>query len=42
MTQDNTGLINNRAEIYETYNEYGNLDIDSTPNNQAKNSFFIF
>ena len=37
MTQDNTGLINNMAEIYETYNEYGNLDIDSTPNNQAKN-----
>ena len=36
MTKDNTGLINNRAEIYETYNEYGNLDIDSTPNNQAK------
>lgn len=37
MTKDNTGLINNRAEIYETYNEYGNLDIDSTPNNQVSN-----
>ena len=35
MTENNTGLINNRAEIYETYNEYGNVDIDSVPNNQV-------
>ena len=34
MTENNVGLINNRAEIYEAYNEYGTLDIDSTPNNQ--------
>ena len=37
MTNENTGLINNRAEIYQDYNEYGILDIDSTPNNQAQN-----
>ena len=35
MSENNTGLINNRAEIYETYNEYGNMDIDSIPNNQV-------
>ena len=34
MTENNVGLINNRAEIYEAYNEYGTLDIDSTSNNQ--------
>ena len=33
MTNDNTGVINNRAEIAEDYNEYGNKDINSTPNN---------
>ena len=37
MTSENTGLINNRAEIYQDYNKYGNIDIDSTPNNQAEN-----
>lgn len=37
MTNENTGLINNRAEIYQDYNEYGILDIDSIPNNQAQN-----
>jgi hypothetical protein len=35
MTANNTGLVNNRAEIAESYNEYGKLDIDSTENNQA-------
>ena len=33
MTNENTGVINNRAEIAEDYNEYGNKDINSTPNN---------
>lgn len=36
MTEDNTGLVNNRAEIVESYNEFGKVDIDSTPNNLAK------
>ena len=36
MTEDNTGLVNNRAELYETYNEYGLKDINSTENNQVK------
>ena len=35
MTSNNVGLINNRAEIAGSYNEYGKLDIDSTENNQA-------
>lgn len=35
MTSSNVGLINNRAEIAECYNELGKLDIDSTVNNQA-------
>lgn len=34
MTEENVGLINNMAEIYEAYNEYGISDIDSTPNNK--------
>lgn len=37
MTNENTGLINNRAEIYQDYNEYGIVDIDSIPNNQSQN-----
>ena len=37
MTEDNVGLINNRAEIFEEFNEYGIADIDSTPNNQDNN-----
>lgn len=37
MTENNTILSNNRAEIYEQYNELGLADIDSTPNNQAQN-----
>lgn len=34
MTENNVGLANNIAEIYEAYNEYGISDIDSTPNNK--------
>lgn len=34
---DDFGLINNSAEIYETSNDYGALDIDSTPCNKATN-----
>lgn len=34
-TEDTVGLINNRAEIAEEYNELGKVDIDSTANNQA-------
>ena len=34
---DDFGLINNSAEIYETSNDYGVLDIDSTPGNKATN-----
>jgi len=37
MTNENTGLINNRAEIYQDYNQYGNTDSDSKPNNQIQN-----
>lgn len=38
MNGDNDfGLINNSAEIYETSNDYGALDIDSTPGNKATN-----
>ena len=33
MTNENTGVVNNRAEIAEAYNEYGISDINSTPNN---------
>ena len=36
MTNENTGLVNNRAEIYQDYNKYGDMDIDSTPNNQVQ------
>ena len=36
MTENNLGLVNNRAEIYQDYNQYGESDIDSTPNNQAQ------
>ena len=38
MNGDNDfGLINNSAEIYETSNDYGALDVDSTPGNKATN-----
>ena len=34
MTENNTGRINNRAEIAEDYNDLGLSDINSTPGNQ--------
>lgn len=37
MTENNVGVINNRAEIVETYNEYGKQDIDSIENNENQN-----
>lgn len=36
MTEDNTGLVNNQAEIYEDYNIYGVSDTNSTPANKAQ------
>lgn len=36
MTEENTGLFNNTAEIAESYNESGLQDIDSTPGNQVQ------
>ena len=35
MTNENTGVVNNMAEIAEAYNEYGIADINSTPNNNV-------
>lgn len=35
MTENNTGLINNTAEITESYNEQGIQDKDSIPGNQV-------
>lgn len=37
MNSESFGLINNSAEIFETSNDYGALDIDSTPGNKAGN-----
>ena len=37
MTEDNTGLVPNTAEIAEDYNELGVPDLNSTPGNRAKN-----
>ena len=37
MNENNTGLVNNMAEIIEAYNEQGLSDIDSTLGNKAKN-----
>ena len=34
MTKTNTGTVNNRAEIYESYNEQAVADINSTPGNK--------
>ena len=34
MNEENVGLVNNIAEIFEDYNEYGIADIDSVPNNK--------
>ncbi len=36
MTENNTGLINNTAEIAEAYNEQGIKDRDSIPGNKVK------
>lgn len=36
MTEENTGLVNNQAEIYEDYNIYGIDDYNSTPANKAQ------
>ena len=36
MTENNVGLINNTAEIEESYNELGIEDSNSTPANKVK------
>lgn len=36
MTEENTGIINNQAEISKDYNKYGIKDKDSTPNNGSQ------
>lgn len=36
MTGESTGIVNNRAEIYEAYNDLGLEDINSTPGNKAQ------
>lgn len=36
MTENNTGNINNNAEIQESYNDLGLSDIDSTPANKVQ------
>lgn len=36
MTEENTGLVNNTAEIAESYNESGIQDVDSTAGNQTQ------
>lgn len=36
MTGENTGMVNNTAEIAEDYNAQGLKDINSTPNNKAQ------
>lgn len=36
MTNTNTGLVNNAAEIYEAFNEYAYEDIDSKPANKGE------
>ena len=33
MTEENTGVVNNNAEIYEDFNIYGISDVNSTPAN---------
>lgn len=37
MNEENLGLVNNRAEIVEAYNDLGLSDINSIPGNQDKN-----
>lgn len=36
ITDDSIGILNNNAEIYESYNEQGLKDIDSTPANKQE------
>ena len=36
MTEENTGIINNTAEIFEDYNIYGISDKNSVPANKAQ------
>ena len=36
MTENNTGLVNNTAEIAEAYNELGLADSNSTPGNKTQ------
>ena len=36
MTENNTGTVNNLAEIAESYNEQGFKDIDSTEGNKVQ------
>ena len=36
MTEENVGIVNNLAEIYEDYNIYGISDTNSTPANKAQ------
>lgn len=37
MTEENTGMVHNIAEIYEDYNIYGISDCNSIPGNKAQN-----
>lgn len=37
ITEESLGILSNNAEIYETYNEQGLKDIDSTAGNKAEN-----
>lgn len=37
MNDNNVGIINNTAEIYESSNDLGLVDIDSTPANKVQN-----
>ena len=36
ITEESIGILNNNAEIYETYNEQGLKDIDSEPANKQE------
>ena len=36
MTEENVGIVNNLAEIYDDYNIYGISDTNSTPANRAQ------
>lgn len=42
MTENNTGIVNNRAEILETRNIENILDYDSTPGNKAQEDDFSY